>query len=203
MPLYAAYNTDTGKIDRVTTSQHAVRDGEAFIAVDGVDYAMKYVKNGILVEYPLKPGEWAIFDYVANEWIDPRTIEDIYDEAVAVVREFRDAVNAKRSLIIASGTDVLITGHGVVALQGRPEDQTSLLGLAMGAQLRLGAGDSSTPMIFLDRNNVTHNLVPMQMLELWQKGAGFISAIYARSWVIKDMDPTTTDIDDPALWVIS
>lgn len=114
---------------------------------------------------------------------------------------FRAAVNAKRLAVITRGTTVQITGHGSVALQGRPEDQTSLQGLAFGAQLRLGTGDSTTLMDFLDRENVLHQLVPMQMLELWQKGAAFVSAIYARSWAIKEMDPATTDIDDPELWV--
>lgn len=124
------------------------------------------------------------------------------DEAEMLVRAFRDAVNAKRLKVITAGTSVLITGHGPVALQGRPEDQTSLQGLAFGAQLRLGMGDSTTLMDFLDRENVLHQLVPMQMLELWQKGAAFISAVYARSWAIKEMDPTSTDVDDPALWVV-
>ena len=124
------------------------------------------------------------------------------DAAEMLVRAFRDAVNAKRLEVITAGTNVMITGHGPVALQGRPEDQTSLQGLAFGAQLRLGMGDSTTLMDFLDRENVLHQLVPMQMLELWQKGAAFVSAVYARSWAIKEMDPTTTDIDDPELWVI-
>ena len=133
-----------------------------------------------------------------------RNIEAIVDvkrdEADMLVRLFRDAVNVKRLSVITAGTDVEITGHGPVALQGRPEDQAGLQGLAFGAQLRLSMGDSTTLMDFMDRNNVSHQLTPAQMLELWQEGAAFISAIYARSWVIKDMDPATTDADDPQLW---
>lgn len=115
---------------------------------------------------------------------------------------FRAAVNAKRLAVITAGTNVLITGHGSVALQGRPEDQTSLQGLAFGAQLRLGMGDSTTLMDFLDRENVLHQLLPMQMLELWQKGAAFVSAIYARSWAIKEMDPASTNIEEAGLWEV-
>ena len=124
------------------------------------------------------------------------------DEAEVIIRLFRDTVSAKRLTVITAGTNVEITGYGPVALQGRPQDQTSLQGLAFGAQLRLGMGDSTTLMDFLDRENVLHQLVPMQMLELWQKGAAFVSAIYARSWAIKEMDPSSIDLDDPALWVI-
>lgn len=125
-----------------------------------------------------------------------------YDEAEKIVRTFRDSVNKKRLEVITDGTDVSITGHGMVALQGRPEDQTSLQGLAFGAQLRLSMGDSVTPMEFLDRNNNLHQLTPMQILELWQKGAAFISAVYARSWEIKEMNPETTDTNDLVLWQI-
>jgi hypothetical protein len=117
-------------------------------------------------------------------------------------REFRDSINVKRFEIISAGVDVEITGYGTVALQGRPEDQMSLQGLAFGAQLRMSMGDSSTQMDFLDRNNTLHKLIPEQMIELWQKGAGFVSAVYARSWAIKEMDYATTDINDPSLWAI-
>jgi len=128
-------------------------------------------------------------------------LETRHDEADLIVLAFRDLVNVKRLEVITAGADVEITGHGTVALQGRPEDQTSLQGLAFGAQLRLSMGDSTTLMDFLDRENVLHQLVPMQMLELWQKGTAFVSAVYARSWEIKEMNPETTDVDDPKLWL--
>lgn len=124
------------------------------------------------------------------------------DEAEMLIRLFRDSVNAKRLAVITAGVDVEITGYGPVALQGRPEDQASLQGLAFGAQLRLSMGDSTTLTDFMDRNNSPHQLAPAQVLELWQKGAAFISAIYARSWEIKEMDPTTTDVNDATLWVV-
>ena len=167
---------------------------------DDVSDTTHFIKDGAILAYPPSPGDWAAFNYDTQEWFDPRTVDDIYDEAQAYVRAFRDAVNVKRLKVITAGTDVDLTGYGIVALQGRPEDQTSLQGLAFGAQLRLSAGDSTTLMGFMDRNNVPHQLAPAQMLELWQKGAAFVSAIYARSWAIKEMNPETTDPNDDALW---
>lgn len=115
-------------------------------------------------------------------------------------RRFHDAVNENRARLIAAGTDVSIANHGLVALQGRPEDQASLQGLAFGAQLRLSQGDNTTLTLFLDRENVPHELTPSQMIELWQKGADFMTAMYARSWIIKKMDPFVTDAENPELW---
>lgn len=208
MAWYAVVDMD-GKVLRTGScpeSMIAAQAGDAEVAVETSgeigDMSHYFTAYGF-VAYPPKPGEWARFNYQTEEWFDPRSIEDLYDEAQAYVRAFRDAVNTKRLKVITVGTTVSVTGHGSVALQGRPEDQTSLQGLAFGAQLRLGMGDSTTLMDFLDRENVLHQLVPMQMLELWQKGAAFISAVYARSWVIKEMNPETTNIEDPLLWSIS
>ena len=119
-----------------------------------------------------------------------------------LIRAYRDDVNAKRLTVISAGTTVTVTGCGLIALQCRPEDQATLQGLAFGAQLRVSSGDITTLTEFLDRDNVLHQLDPMQVLELWQKGAAFISAVYAASWRIKEMDPLTTDTSDPALWVV-
>lgn len=170
----------------------------------GEDGAVKFTMNGdpslvsstdAYIEVP----EQSLSDLSVWRVIDGELV--LYDLEPARLA-FRELVNAKRLRLITDGVDVTITGHGTVALQGRPEDQTSLQGLAFGAQLRLAAGDSTTLMDFLDRNNDLHQLVPMQMLELWQKGAAFISAIYAKSWEIKEMDPWTTDVENPAIWAL-
>lgn len=117
-----------------------------------------------------------------------------------ITRDFRDAVNAERTKRVTKGTDVEVTDYGLVALQGRPEDQSTLQGLAFAASLRLSQGDITTTAQFLDRNNVLHHLTPRQMVEAWEKGAAFIEQVYAASWQIKEMDPIETDPKDDSLW---
>lgn len=117
----------------------------------------------------------------------------------SITSEFRAKVNALRENRIIQGTDVTLAGYGAVALQGRPEDLASLQGLAFGAQLRMSMGDE-TPMVFMDRDNVEHSLTPMQMVLLWKAGADFVTATYATSWTIKEMNPFTTDPANPLLW---
>jgi hypothetical protein len=117
----------------------------------------------------------------------------------AVNRRFRDLINQEREKRITQGVDVTIPGRGVVALQGRPEDVSSLQGLAFGAQLRLSMNDA-TPMAFRDRNDVTHMLSPQEVLLIWKTGADYISQCYKASWDLKELDPNTTDISGSPLW---
>jgi hypothetical protein len=206
MPSFAIIDiegriTRTGFCGSDDIQDQATGTDVAIETTEPMDDTLHYFTATGFEAYPARPGPWAAFDFHAQEWTDPRSLDDIHDEAEAAVRRFRDAVNAHRLTIIAAGSEVEITGHGPVALQGRQEDLTSLQGLAFGAQLRLSMGDSTTLMPFLDRLNVMHHLLPAQMLQLWQKGAAFVSAVYARSWVIKDMDPET-DITDPQLWAL-
>ncbi|PKP85813.1 MAG: hypothetical protein CVT80_00250 [Alphaproteobacteria bacterium HGW-Alphaproteobacteria-2] len=115
-------------------------------------------------------------------------------------RRFQDAVNAERARRLAHGVVVAVTGHGPVALQGRLEDQMTLTGIKDAALLRAQAGDLTTLTRFRDRDNTDHNLAPMQVIEMWQLGAGWASAVYAASWEIKDMDPPPEDFTDDSLW---
>ena len=50
-------------------------DTEA-VHVGGVDPAATYFLDGQPVALPPPPGPWAVFDYGAGEWVDPRTPED-------------------------------------------------------------------------------------------------------------------------------
>lgn len=114
-------------------------------------------------------------------------------------RQFDDAVNVEREARYAAGTDIKIIGYGWVALQGRPEDQDSLAGLAQAADLAARSGDSDTSYRFVDRNNLMHVLTGAQMIELFLKGAQFISNVHFSSTVIKagktyDIDPKVDDL---------
>jgi hypothetical protein len=117
----------------------------------------------------------------------------------AIERRFRDLVNQERDRRIAAGVDVMVPDYGTVALQGRPQDVSSLQGLAFGAQLRLSMNDM-TRMAFRDRNDVTHLLTPSEILFIWKAGADYISQCYQTSWAIKAMDPFTTDPTDSTNW---
>jgi hypothetical protein len=175
------------------------------ICYDEITNKIKFTINGDKIPAGLEDSAWiSVEDQELGDLSSWSVINGNleFTNLEPTILAFRTAVNAKRLQIISAGIDVSITGYGIVALQGRPEDQTSLQGLAFGAQLRLAMGDSTTKMEFLDRENVLHELTPAQMLELWQKGAGFVSAIYAKSWIIKEMNPMTTDYNEPALWAI-
>ena len=116
----------------------------------------------------------------------------------------REEVNVERSVRIAAGTEVVVAGLAEpVALQGRQQDLSNMLGLAMAAQLRIAQGDTQTQTTFRDRDNMDHVLVPAQVLELWQKGAAWVQTQYDASWALKAMDPIPADYADDVHWRVS
>lgn len=111
-----------------------------------------------------------------------------------------DEVNAERDRRIEAGTAVSVAGYGPIPLQGREKDQRNLLGLQAAAAMRLAAGDDATLTKFRDAVNVDHMLTPSQIVELWSKGAAWISDTYEASWDIKALDPIPQNYTDDQFW---
>jgi hypothetical protein len=106
-----------------------------------------------------------------------------------------DDANAERQRRIAAGG--VING---VRVTGRADDARNLMSLALIAQMRIAAGDTSTPTTFRDGDNVDHELTPPQILTMWQESAAYVSAIYQASWDIKAMDPIPADFTADHFW---
>ncbi|WP_051469877.1 DUF4376 domain-containing protein [Chelativorans sp. J32] len=104
-------------------------------------------------------------------------------------------INVERSRRIVAGK--VFDG---VYVTGRDQDARNLTNLALGAQLRISQGDTTTRTTYRDGNNVDHELTPPQLLSLWQQSADYVSALYEASWVIKAMDPLPADVADDGLW---
>ena len=109
-------------------------------------------------------------------------------------------INNERQRRIDFGCIVTLTDGTAIPVQGRAQDQTNLLGLATAAQLRLAAGDTTTTTTFRDGDNVDHDLTPSEIIELWQSGANYISAVMEASWVLKDSNPIPSDYVDDSYW---
>jgi hypothetical protein len=74
------------------------------------------------------------------------------------------------------------------------------MSLALGAQMRLAAGDNETLTTFRDGGNVDHQLTPAQLLSLWQQSADYVSELYAASWALKAMEPIPADFASDEHW---
>lgn len=111
-----------------------------------------------------------------------------------------EAINDERERRKVIGTTVTITGYGDIPIQGRPEDRENLQGLGQGALARLMLGDTTTLTKFRDAVNTDHFLTPPQMLETWQKGAGYINKLYDWSWSIKALPTIPEDYQDDMYW---
>ena len=104
-------------------------------------------------------------------------------------------VNAERGRRILTGK--VIDG---VHVTGSDEDARNLMSLALGAQMRLAAGDNATLTTFRDGENVDHQLTPAQLLSLWQQSAEYVSALYAASWALKELEPIPANYSDDSHW---
>lgn len=116
----------------------------------------------------------------------------IFDPVVLVASA---DVNAERVRRILAGK--VIDG---VHVTGSDEDARNLMSLALGAQMRLAAGDNETLTTFRDGENVDHQLTPAQLLSLWQHSAEYVSALYAASWALKEMKPIPVDYAAQKWW---
>lgn len=61
------------------------------------DLERRYMRDGIPVDYPPRPGEWAAFDYAAGAWVDPRPVEILFAEAELELEAWRSRQSASRA----------------------------------------------------------------------------------------------------------
>ena len=111
----------------------------------------------------------------------------------------RSDINSERDRRIALGCVVTLSTGKVVPIQGRPQDQTNLLGLVTLAQMRKLAGDI-TSTTFRDRDNSDHDLTPDEVIELWQRGVAYFELVMQAAWALKDLDPIPADYQDDIHW---
>lgn len=115
------YERATGRLLRVIT----VPDNDCLLANIGADewglgeYAAVhewYLRDGQLVRYPVKPGPWAVYDFAAHEWRDPRSLADLQAE---MARRRRAAGLDKSDLLIALvGAGILTSAEAEEAASG-------------------------------------------------------------------------------------
>lgn len=135
-------------------------------------------------------GDW--YDAAAQTFLSPEVAPPSLHSA--------GDVNFERERRILAGRVFNVTGYGGVNVTGDDDTKTNLQGLAFAAQLRLAQGDTTTLTKYRDADNVTHELTPPQMIELWSLGSSYISAVMEASWDLKAQDPIPSDYTDDAYW---
>lgn len=113
-------------------------------------------------------------------------------------------VNAERDLRVLRGVTIrvadevldaqgnVITPPVDVRVGGDETTKINLLGLVQAATMRVAQGDVTTITKYRDETNTIFDLTPPQIIQVWQGGATYVSAVFAASWAIKD-DPTGID----------
>jgi hypothetical protein len=96
------------------------------------------------------------------------------------------AVNKERDRRIAAGTTISVSGYGVIPMTGTDRDMTLITAMLIRARDAHADGAASASMVLRDRDNVIHNLTPLQMLELTSKGMQWVEDTMTVSWAMKD-----------------
>lgn len=129
--------------------------------------------DGTVTDVPLKPGDDYDYDPGSNAWVhNPPPVSD-------------DQVNTERQRRIDLGAEFTLSDGMVIAITGRQQDQTVLLGSGVAAQSMILNGITDD-LVYRDRDNQIRSLTPAQMVELYQRGLAWITAIMAVSWAMKD-----------------
>lgn len=138
---------------------------------------------------------------------DAEAIDDDFDRTFKVANgvlelkaerftqdELRVLVNKERERRLQLGA--VIDG---IRVSGTERNITNLNSLAMAAQILIASGRTDS-MVFRDEDNVIHELLPAQMISLWMQASEIVTAIYARSWALKDNGPIPQDFAEDGYW---
>lgn len=98
-PIKMTTTVDMADIDRVVQTS-----GLSYVLVNG--HQDGYVRDGVVVPYPDRPSEAHVFDFVADTWFDPRTLEQRKDALRAQLAQRRWEVETS-GITLISGLRVL------------------------------------------------------------------------------------------------
>ncbi|QCP84324.1 hypothetical protein EYE35_01115 [Cereibacter sphaeroides] len=112
------FETATGRIVRrvlcndLAEIEVNVSPEESFV-LGYYDFEASYVRDGVVIDYPPRPGPWAVFDYQVGAWVDPRTPADLAAEleqarraGIECINRAADAVR-RRYVTAITGQDML------------------------------------------------------------------------------------------------
>lgn len=105
----------------------------------------------------------------------------------------KDKINEERRRRLEAGSEITVTGYGDIPVQGRGEDQITILALEASAKDMKAAGITTASIPFRDRDNGSHMLTPDQTIDLMSKAKQYAQQIYVASWTLKDMEEVPGD----------
>lgn len=111
-PIKMTTTVDMADVDRVVQAS-----GLSYVRVNG--HQDGYVRDGAVVPYPKQPSQAHVFDFVADTWVDPRTLEQRKDAMRALV--------AQRRWEVETGGITMPNGMRVLTGRADRDNITSLI----------------------------------------------------------------------------
>ncbi len=125
--------------------------------------------------YPHRPGPWAEFDFMARQWIDPRTPADHQAELFAA----REAIRRRRDQAIDTG--IVVAG---VPLHTDERSRSNIMGAALSAML-----DPDYSVAWKGADGVFVTLTAEQVIAVAQAIRAHVQACFDReAALLADLD---------------
>lgn len=110
------------------------------------------------------------------------------------------SIDAERDRRRSLAISVTTSPTGTFQINMDDTSQQNIAGLAT-AGIVLGNAAPTQATAFRDLANVTHNLLPSELVSMGLQVMAHIGALYAKSWALKAMSPIPADFTADHYWV--
>ena len=185
----------------VTSNRHWIVGGDAtrWYSLDAQGYVpaeQSWVALGFVPSTAVD--EASLWAAVAD--IDPNGIaSDNAAGQAALAAVIRRAIDAERDRRRCLPISVTTSPTGTFQINMDDTSQQNIAGLAT-AGIVLGSAAPTQTTAFRDLANVTHNLLPSELVSMGLQVMAHIGALYAKSWALKAMSPIPADYTADSYW---
>ena len=122
---------------------------------------------------------------------------DAAEAAAAIIPP--SAIDAERERRIAMPLGVAVPSGASFRINMDPESQRNIQGLST-AGILLSSAAPTQKTTFRDYDNMTHDLLPADLIQMGLQVMARIQAVYQKAWALKALSPIPADYADDSHW---
>jgi len=181
MSYFTAYDPTTGQVFYGGTAADPAALASSEVSIlEGAQHGDGWISAGQFYALPAQPSENHTFDWVAKQWVDPRTLQDHKDAKWEEIKAARTgAIDAP-----------LVTSLGT--FDSGPADRTNITDAVLMAQTLAAMGETVS-IEFTRADNTVATLNAAQMVEVGLTLGAKVQAAYATARTLRaEIEAATT-----------